>query len=143
MILACLTRLFFRAANTLTLQLAALASVALLVGGIAVMNTMVISVTERTREIGLRMAMGAKQQDIRTQFLVEALMLCLTGGLVGILAGSGLAIVFSKFGGWPFVISVGSLGLAFISAAAVGLFFGLYPAYKASLLEPAEALRRE
>jgi putative ABC transport system permease protein len=131
------------AARTLTIQLAALASVALLVGGIAVMNIMIVSVTERTREIGLRLAVGARRRDLRNQFLVEALMLCLAGGGFGTLLGIGLAAIFSKIGGWPIVISPAFVILAFGSATAIGLFFGIYPAHKASLLEPVEALRHE
>lgn len=131
------------ASRTLGMQLAALAFVALLVGGIAVMNIMVVSVTERTREIGLRLAMGARQRDIRNQFLVEALILCLLGGLVGVLFGCGLAVTFSMLGDWPVEISLGSVLLALTSAMVTGVVFGIYPAVKAARLEPVEALRHE
>jgi len=123
--------------------LAWVAAVSLLVGGIGIMNIMLVSVTERTREIGIRQATGATPGDIRWQFLSEALMLSLTGGLLGILCGVGGSWVFNLFGGMRTVIVPVSIVLAFTSAAAVGIFFGFYPANKAAQLDPIEALRHE
>ncbi|MDT8284054.1 MAG: ABC transporter permease [Thermovirgaceae bacterium] len=131
------------ATRILTLLLTAVASVSLLVGGIGIMNIMLVSVTERTREIGIRMALGAKTIDIRLQFLVEALMLSLVGGFLGILLGVGGAMVISNWFGWAVEISTFSIVLAFGFSALVGVSFGYYPAWRASLLNPIEALRYE
>jgi putative ABC transport system permease protein len=131
------------ATRILTLLLTAVASVSLLVGGIGIMNIMLVSVTERTREIGIRMALGAKTIDIRLQFLVEALMLSLVGGVLGILLGVGGAIIISTGFGWAVEISTFSVVLAFGFSALVGVSFGYYPAWKASLLNPIDALRYE
>jgi putative ABC transport system permease protein len=127
----------------MTILLAAIASVSLIVGGIGIMNIMLVSVTERTREIGLRMAVGAKSRDILTQFLVESVVLCLAGGLVGILIGILSSKVISGVLNWPTFVSIPAVALAFFFAAFVGIFFGFYPARKASLLDPIEALRYE
>jgi putative ABC transport system permease protein len=127
----------------MTILLAAIASVSLIVGGIGIMNIMLVSVTERTREIGLRMAVGAKGKDILTQFLVESVVLCLAGGLVGILIGILSSKVISGVLNWPTFVSIPAVALAFFFAAFVGIFFGFYPARKASLLDPIEALRYE
>jgi len=127
----------------MTLLLGAIASVSLLVGGIGIMNIMLVSVTERTREIGIRMAVGAKTWDIRLQFIIEALTLSLTGGITGILLGITASKVLSAVAGWPTVVSPLSIVLAFGFSGLVGIFFGFYPAYKASLLNPIEALRYE
>jgi putative ABC transport system permease protein len=129
--------------GVLTLLLGAIAGISLLVGGIGIMNIMLVSVTERTREIGLRMAVGAKSRDILTQFLVESVVLCLAGGLVGILIGILSSKVISGVLHWPTFVSVPAVALAFFFAAFVGIFFGFYPARKASLLDPIEALRYE
>ena len=123
--------------------LAWVAAVSLLVGGIGIMNIMLVSVTERTREIGIRQSVGASPSDIRWQFLTEALLLSLVGGLIGVLAGIGGAWLFGKLGGMRTVVAPESILLAFSSAAAVGVFFGYYPANKASRLDPIEALRHE
>ncbi len=131
------------AARTLTLFLAAVASVSLVVGGISIMNIMLVSVTERTREIGLRQAVGAQRGDIRNQFLIEAVMLCLLGGLTGIALGIGAAIAIAELVGWPIFVSLAAIVVAFGFAGAVGVFFGFYPAHKASRLNPIEALRFE
>ena len=127
----------------LTYLLAAIASVSLLVGGIGIMNIMLVSVTERTREIGLRMAVGARGRDILTQFLVEAVTLSLIGGIIGIVLGIGSSNAISYFAEWRTVLAPGAVVLAFGFAAAIGIFFGFYPARKASRLDPIEALRYE
>ncbi|OPY09595.1 MAG: Macrolide export ATP-binding/permease protein MacB [Syntrophus sp. PtaB.Bin001] len=129
--------------RVMTLLLGAIASVSLLVGGIGIMNIMLVSVTERTREIGIRMAVGAKTWDIRLQFIIEALTLSLTGGITGIFLGVATSKVLSIVAEWPTVVSPLSILLAFGFSGLVGIFFGFYPAYKASLLNPIEALRYE
>jgi len=111
------------------------------VGGIGIMNIMLVSVTERTREIGIRMAIGAKNSDILLQFLFEAVMISLVGSLIGVLIGIGSAYLFSRFNDATVVITLSSVLLAFGVAAAVGVFFGFYPARKAANLKPIEALR--
>jgi len=130
-------------AGTMTILLAGIASVSLLVGGIGIMNIMLVSVTERIREIGIRLSVGARERDILMQFLVEAIVLSLTGGLIGIIAGIIGSRVISSIAGWPTMVSVASIGLAFVFSAAVGVFFGFYPARKASKLNPIDALRYE
>ncbi|HEV8473955.1 MAG TPA: ABC transporter permease [Methylomirabilota bacterium] len=129
--------------KVMTYLLAAIASVSLLVGGIGIMNIMLVSVTERTREIGLRMAVGARARDILTQFLVEAVTLSLIGGVIGIVLGVGGSNAISYLAEWPTVLAPGSVVIAFGFAAAIGIFFGFYPARKASRLDPIEALRYE
>ena len=129
--------------QTLSILLWSIAGVSLLVGGIGIMNIMLVSVTERTREIGVRMAIGAKARDIRGQFLIEALVLALVGGAVGILLGIGVQKMVARFGGWPVELNGNAILLAFLFSAFVGIFFGFYPAHKASRLDPIEALRYE
>jgi len=129
--------------RTLSLLLASAASISLLVGGIGIMNIMLVSVTERTREIGIRMAIGAKGRDIRMQFLVEALSLSIAGGICGIALGIGVCEFIAAKAGWPILVSPAAVVLAFGFSAAIGVFFGFYPAQKASLLDPIEALRYE
>jgi putative ABC transport system permease protein len=129
--------------RVLALLLAAVASVSLLVGGIGIMNIMLVSVTERTREIGLRMAVGARTRDILGQFLVEAVTLSLIGGLAGVLLGVGTSIMIAELAGWRIVISPQAVGLAVAFAFVIGVFFGFYPARKAARLNPVEALRFE
>jgi len=131
------------ASRVMTLLLAAVASISLLVGGIGIMNIMLVSVTERTREIGIRMAIGARKRHILLQFLTEALLLSALGGLAGIALGIFAAQALSALAQWPTVVSPGSVVGGFAFAAAVGVFFGWYPARKASLLDPIEALRYE
>ncbi len=131
------------ASRVLTLLLGAVASVSLLVGGIGIMNIMLVSVTERTREIGLRMAVGARGRDILQQFLVEAIVLSLIGGLVGVALGVGASMMIAQFANWNTSITPQAIGLAVGFSGAVGVFFGFYPARKASRLLPIEALRYE
>jgi putative ABC transport system permease protein len=129
--------------RVLALLLAAVASVSLLVGGIGIMNIMLVSVTERTREIGLRMAVGAKTRDILGQFLVEAVTLSLIGGLAGVALGMGAAAAIASFAGWRVLLSAQAVALAVAFALVIGVFFGFYPARKAARLNPVEALRFE
>ena len=130
-------------AKTMTILLGAIAGVSLLVGGIGIMNIMLVSVTERTREIGVRMAVGARGSDILLQFLVEAVVLSVGGGLIGIGLGVGIAQIVSAKVGWNTLVSPESVALAFAFSAAIGIFFGFYPARKAAGLDPIEALRYE
>ena len=127
----------------LGILLIAVASVSLIVGGISIMNIMLVSVTERTREIGLRMAMGARRRDIQWQFLIEALMLALLGGFVGALLGAAAAVAIAWEAGWPVLISPWAIILACGFAGLVGISFGLYPAHRAAQLDPIVALRFE
>jgi len=129
--------------RTMTVLLAAIAGVSLVVGGIGIMNIMLVSVTERTREIGLRMAIGARGRDVLLQFLVEAIVISLFGGLIGIALGFALSIGIERFAQWPTSIPADWIGVAFGVAAATGVFFGFYPARKAARLDPIEALRFE
>src|SRR5688500_18929647 len=129
--------------RVLALLLAAVASVSLLVGGIGIMNIMLVSVTERTREIGLRMAVGARSRSILGQFLVEAVSLSLVGGLVGVAAGLGAAKYLVARFDWPMLVQPTIIGVAVAFSAAIGIGFGLYPAFKASRLDPIQALRYE
>ena len=132
-----------RASRTMSWLLAAVAAVSLLVGGIGIMNITLLSVTERTREIGLRMAVGARPSDVMRQFLVEAVAISLAGGLAGIVVGIAAALIVARTLQWATVISPASVLLAFGVAGAVGIFFGWYPARRASQLDPIVALRRE
>jgi putative ABC transport system permease protein len=144
---------FNQIAGTFTLLLGAIAGISLVVGGIGIMNIMLVSVTERTREIGIRKAVGARRRDILTQFLVEAIVVSVLGGAIGIALGSGFAALISQVqvpgggGGGPSnlqtQVGIDSVMLAFFVSAAVGLFFGIYPATRASRLNPIEALRYE
>lgn len=129
--------------KVMTLLLGAIAGVSLVVGGIGIMNIMLVSVTERTREIGLRLAVGAHGRDILTQFLIEAVALSSVGGLIGIAVGIGASQLLSIYASWPTLISLTSIAVAFLFSAAVGVFFGFYPAREASRLDPIEALRYE
>jgi len=130
-------------ASVMSILLAAIASVSLLVGGIGIMNIMLVSVTERTKEIGLRQAVGAKTKDILTQFLVEAVTLSVAGGVIGIVVGLTVSELISYFADWSTVIGIGSVLLAFVFSALVGVSFGFYPARKAAYMDPIQALHYE
>jgi putative ABC transport system permease protein len=132
-----------RAGSTMTALLAAIATISLIVGGIGIMNIMMVSVTERTREIGIRRAVGAKQRDVLMQFLVEAVTLSLCGGVVGIILGFLTAVIVTQIFEWPTSVPAWAVAVAFGIAAAVGVFFGFYPARRASRLHPIDALRYE
>lgn len=127
----------------LTMLLAAIASISLVVGGIGIMNIMYVTVTERTKEIGLRMAIGARNSDIKMQFLTESIILSLIGGIIGILFGLILSYVISKILGWPYVVSEKAILISFLVCAFTGIFFGWYPAKKAANMDPISALRYE
>ncbi|MEY4924994.1 MAG: Macrolide export ATP-binding/permease protein MacB [Verrucomicrobiota bacterium] len=129
--------------KTMTVLLGAIAGVSLIVGGIGIMNIMLVSVTERTREIGIRLAVGAHGRDVLTQFLVEAIILSVMGGTLGILLGVGSSQLISRLNGWPVLISTSAIFGAVAFSAAIGVFFGFYPARKAAQLDPIEALRYE
>jgi len=129
--------------SIMTMLLASIASVSLLVGGIGIMNIMLVSVTERTREIGIRMAIGARSSAVRTQFLIESVVLSLTGGVVGILLGLAVSFMIPQMLGWPTMVSTPAVAGSVVFSAAVGIFFGYYPARKAAALDPIDALRHE
>jgi putative ABC transport system permease protein len=129
--------------NTMTLLLGCIAGVSLLVGGIGIMNIMLVSVTERTREIGIRMAIGARTTAVRTQFLIESVVLSLTGGLAGILLGVAVSLSIPAMLGWPTLVSTPAIVGSVVFSAIVGIFFGYYPARKAAGLDPIDALRFE
>ena len=133
----------FAISNIMTILLGSIASISLVVGGIGIMNIMLVSVGERTKEIGIRMAVGAREKDIMTQFLIEAVLLSLIGGVIGIAVGVLGSKIASSFTGWKTVISPESILISFGFAALIGIFFGIYPARKASKLDPIEALRYE
>jgi putative ABC transport system permease protein len=130
-------------AQVMAVLLGTVASISLVVGGIGIMNIMLVSVTERTREIGIRMAVGARSRDIMLQFLVEAVVMAATGGILGILVGIGSSEILNYWAQWPILIDPGIVAVAFLFSGAVGIFFGFYPARKAAHLDPIEALRYE
>ena len=130
-------------AQTFTFLLAGIAAVSLLVGGIGIMNIMLVSVTERTREIGIRKALGARRRTILLQFLVEAVTLCVVGGTIGVVAGAGTAVALARFQGWNTLVSLESVVVAFVFSAVIGVFFGMWPARRAALMDPIVALGHE
>ncbi len=138
-----ISNIFGTISKVMTILLASIASISLLVGGIGIMNIMLVSVTERTREIGIRMAIGAKGRDVLIQFMIESIVISFIGGLIGIALGITISELVAKFGGWPVVITVTSVLLSFLFSAVIGLFFGWYPARKAAALNPIDALRYE
>lgn len=127
----------------ITILLGSIAGISLLVGGIGIMNIMYVSVTERTKEIGLRMSVGARGKDILSQFLVEAIIISITGGLIGILFGTGVSYIIRLASGWAVTVSTFSVLLSFAVCTITGIFFGWYPAKKAANLDPIEAIRYE
>jgi macrolide transport system ATP-binding/permease protein len=127
----------------MSMLLGSIAAISLLVGGIGIMNIMLVSVSERTREIGLRKAIGANNKDILSQFLIEAILMSFLGGLFGVLLGTGIAVLMTIFAGWAVIVSTSSIVLATTFSLVVGVAFGLWPARKASRLDPIEALRYE
>jgi putative ABC transport system permease protein len=132
-----------QSSRVMTMLLASIAGVSLIVGGIGIMNIMLVSVTERTREIGIRMAIGATEGDVQRQFLIEAIVLSLIGGAIGILFGVGSSLLITKVLGWSVLVSPLAIVAAAVFSGAVGIFFGFYPARKAARLDPIEALRFE
>lgn len=138
-----IANIFGTITSVLTILLASVASISLLVGGIGIMNIMLVSVTERTREIGIRMAIGAKGRDVLLQFMIESIFISFIGGIIGIFLGVGISLLVARFGGWPITITPFSIGISFAFSAFVGIFFGWYPARKAANLNPIDALRYE
>jgi ABC-type antimicrobial peptide transport system permease subunit len=138
-----MTRALSSTSTMMTRLLLAVALISLLVGGVGIMNIMLVSVTERTREIGLRMAVGAWGRDILEQFLAESVILCFCGGVAGILAGRGVSMLVRLLLRWPTELSIGAIVAAFMVSVTVGVVFGFYPAWKASRLDPIVALRYE
>ncbi len=137
------TQTLGQVSRLMAVLLTVIASISLLVGGIGIMNIMLVAVTERTREIGLRMAVGARRRDILLQFLAEAVVLSLAGGLLGVALGGGAAIAVAQINRWPVLIAPSSVAIAFLFSGGVGIFFGFYPAWRASRLNPIESLRYE
>jgi putative ABC transport system permease protein len=138
-----IANIFGSISKVLTILLASIASISLVVGGIGIMNIMLVSVTERTREIGIRLAVGAKSRDVLLQFMIESIFISLIGGAIGIMLGILISNGVSKFGGWPVSITLSSIVLSSAFSAAIGIFFGWYPARKAAALNPIDALRYE
>ncbi len=138
-----IANIFGSISKIMTILLASIAGISLVVGGIGIMNIMLVSVTERTREIGIRMAVGAKGRDVLVQFMIESVFISVLGGLIGIILGIAVSMLVGKFGGWPVVITPTSILLSFVFSSAVGIFFGWYPARKAASLNPIDALRYE
>jgi putative ABC transport system permease protein len=138
-----IANIFGAVSKVMTILLASIASISLLVGGIGIMNIMLVSVTERTREIGIRLAVGAKSRDVLIQFMIESVFISFIGGFIGVCLGVVISGLVARFAGWPINITIFSVVLAFTFSSLVGVFFGWYPARKASNLDPIEALRYE
>jgi len=138
-----IANIFGSISRIMTILLASIAGISLVVGGIGIMNIMLVSVTERTREIGIRMAVGARGRDVLFQFMIESVFISFLGGILGIVFGILISVLVGRFGGWPVVVTVSSILLSFIFSTVIGIFFGWYPARKASRLDPIEALRYE
>lgn len=138
-----ISNIFGSISKVLTILLGSIASISLLVGGIGIMNIMLVSVTERTKEIGIRLAVGAKSKDVLMQFMIEAMFISFVGGIIGVGLGTFVSVLVAKFGGWPVTVTIYSIALSFLFAAVIGVFFGWYPARKAARLNPIDALRYE
>ncbi|MDO9186541.1 MAG: ABC transporter permease [Bacteroidia bacterium] len=138
-----ISNIFGSISKVLTILLGSIASISLLVGGIGIMNIMLVSVTERTKEIGIRLAVGAKSKDVLMQFMIEAMFISFVGGIIGVGLGTLVSVLVAKFGGWPVAVTIYSIALSFLFAAIIGIFFGWYPARKAARLNPIDALRYE
>jgi len=138
-----IANIFGTITSVMTILLASIASISLLVGGIGIMNIMLVSVTERTREIGIRMAIGAKSRDVLIQFMIESIFISFIGGIIGVILGIAISLSVSRFGEWPITIAPSSIAISFLFSAVVGIFFGWYPARKAANLNPIDALRYE
>jgi putative ABC transport system permease protein len=138
-----ISNIFSAVSKVMTILLGSIASISLLVGGIGIMNIMLVSVTERTKEIGIRLAVGAKGRDVLVQFMIEAIFISFLGGIIGVGLGILVSHLVGKFAGWPIAVTISSIGLSFVFSAVVGVFFGWYPARKAASLNPIEALRYE
>jgi len=138
-----IANIFGTISTVLTVLLASIASISLLVGGIGIMNIMLVSVTERTREIGIRMAIGAKSRDVLIQFMIESIFISFIGGIIGVILGISVSLLVARFGEWPITITTSSIAISFLFSAVVGIFFGWYPARKAANLNPIDALRYE
>lgn len=136
-----ISNIFGSISKVFTILLGSIASIFLLIGGIGIMNIMLVSVTERTKEIWIRLAMGAKSRDVLRQFMIEAMFISFVGGIIGVGLGTFVSVLVARFGGWPVTVTIYSVALSFLFAAIIGICFGWYPARKAARLNPIDALR--